>query len=182
MHAENKELLKRESVDVDDLYAKMFIPLCLYAQRFFINTDEAKEVVQVVMVKLLENPILLRNAEYPEKYIYRAVYNECIGRLNKLKVEKAYKDYRKMQLVEIEMETFEETYFYEERGRKVAREVEKLPYRDRLLLELRFVNGKKYSEIAVELNLSKRTVETYIQHIVKKLRKRVGNCGFFFLL
>lgn len=171
-----------EEYSFEELYKKMFDPLVVYARRFFQNSEEPVEVVQTVMVKLLERADLLSEVENREKYLYRMVYNECINRINSKLVQDKYKDYNRLRLLQVEVENFEDTYQQQEINLLIKKEVEKLSDQDKKLLKLRFVDDLSYAEISAEVQLSPRTVETYMQNIVKRFRTKLKRTKMFLLL
>jgi RNA polymerase sigma-70 factor (ECF subfamily) len=156
------------------IYLNYFEPLCVYAYRFFQEKDEAYEIVQDVMLKLWEKKdTLLSNIDCIEKYLYRAVHNGCINKLEKLKVQNKYTDYRRLKLLEIELEDFEESFYQWEIREKINSEVENLSPKEKKIFELRYSENMKYREIASLLNISERTVETHLQKAIKFLRKKL---------
>jgi RNA polymerase sigma-70 factor (ECF subfamily) len=159
--------------DFSKIYIKYFEPLCYYAFRFFSEKDEAYEIVQDVMLKIWEKKDTLSSIDNIEKYLYRCVYNSCINKLEKLKVQKKYVDSKRLKLLEIDLENFEDTFFQWEIREKINLEVSKLTSQERKIFEMRFLEDMKYKEIASKLSISERTVESHLQKAVKFLRKKL---------
>lgn len=156
-----------------EIYLKYFEPLCFYAYRFFPEKDEAYEIVQDVMLKLWENKNTLSEINHIDKYLYRAVYNSCINKLEKLKVQKKYTDYKRLKLLEIELEDFEETFYLWEIREKIEKELGRLTPQEKTIFDLRYFENMRYKEIAKKLNISERTVETHLQKATKILRSKL---------
>jgi RNA polymerase sigma-70 factor (ECF subfamily) len=53
---------------------------------------------------------------------------------------------------------------------QIERSIEKLPPRMASLFRLKYLEGKKYREIATEKNISENTVKTQVQRAKEKLR------------
>ncbi len=60
--------------------------------------------------------------------------------------------------------------------------IEKLPEKRKLVYILSRKKGFTNQEIAEQLNISKRTVETHLQHALKFLREKLDKNSLFFLL
>lgn len=161
--------------DFSEIYLQYFESLCLYAYRFFPEKEEAHDIVQEVMVKIWEKKESISEIGNMKGYLYRAVYNGCINKLKKLKVRDKYADQRRLRLLEIELESFEETFFQWELREKINDEVDKLSPQEKKIFMMRYKQLKRYKEIASILNISERTVETHIQNATKKLRAALIN-------
>lgn len=161
--------------DFSEIYLDYFESLCLYAYRFFPEKEEAHDIVQEVMVKIWEKKESLPSIGNMEAYLYRAVYHGCLNKLEKLKVRDKYADRKRIRLLEIELESFEETFFQWELREKINDEVSKLSPQEKKIFTMRYLQSKKYKEIASLLNISERTVETHIQNATKKLRAGLIN-------
>lgn len=159
--------------DFSKIYLNYFESLCLYAYRFFSEKDEAYEIVQDVMLKLWGKRDNLSYIDNIEKYLYRSVYNGCVNKLEKLKVKKKYADDKRLKLLEIELENFEETFYQWEIREKINCAVEKLTTQEKIIFEMRYYESMKYKEIASQLCISERTVETHLQKAIKFLRNKL---------
>lgn len=179
---ESKETLADDPKrDFAALYKCYFEPLCRYAYRFFPNKDDAYEIVQDAMLKICEKRNSLPGIDSLEKYLFRMVYNSCLNRLEHIKVEKKYSDYAQIELLEMELESFEDTYYPPEVEAQLRSEIETLSPQAKKVLGLRYSDGLKYKEIAEALGISVRTVESHLQNSIKilqeKLKKRVPDMG-----
>lgn len=161
--------------EFSEIYLQYFESLCLYAYRFFPEKEVAHDIVQEVMVKVWEKKESISEIENIKGYLFRAVYNGCINKLKKLKVRDKYADQKRLMLLEIELENFEETFFQWELREKINTEVDKLSPQEKKIFMMRFIQLKRYKEIASILNISERTVESHIQNATKKLRTALIN-------
>ncbi|SHE37730.1 RNA polymerase sigma-70 factor, ECF subfamily [Mariniphaga anaerophila] len=155
------------------IYQAYFEPLCLYAFRFFPEEGEATEIVQEVMLRIWEKRNTLPPVQSIEKYLYRSVYNGCVNRLEKLKVQNKYINYSRVRLLEIELENFDDTFYQWEIREKIDNEVKKFTPQVKKIFEMRYLDSMKYKEIANELGISERTVETHLQKATKTLREKL---------
>ncbi len=156
-----------------ELYMDFYEPLCKYAFRYFSDKDEAEDIVQTVMAKLWEQKDKLHEIKNLENYMYRAVHNTCLNKIQQLKVKDNYSDYNQRQLALIELEDFEQTFYQWEIREKLDVEIEKLTPKAKEVFGMRFLENMRYKEISEKLNISERTVESHLQNAVKVLRARL---------
>lgn len=155
------------------LYLKYYEPLCNYAFRYLTNSDEAEDIVQSLMTKVWEQKEKLNNIENIESYLFRAVYNACLNKIQQQKSQEGFRDYNQYKLKLIEMENFEQTFYQWEIKENMDNEIAKLTPRAKQIFEMRFYENMRYKKIAEQLDISERTVETHLQNALKILRKKL---------
>ena len=107
-----------------------------------------------------------------KSYLYRSVYNCCMNYINQKNIqEKHLKNIDQERIVE---ENLENEMNSVELQYKIFEVVESLPAKCKLIFKLNRMEGLKNDEIASQLNLSKRTVETQISKALKILRKKLA--------
>jgi len=139
----------------------------------FTDWTTAEDLVQDVFMRIWVNRESSPINESLQTYLFRAVRNRCINHLEHLKVKANY-EAREM----IELQIREAVYFQspeqllirQEQLEQVRREIEKLPEKCRQVFKMAYDEDKKAAEIADELRLSVRTVETQIYKALKTLR------------
>jgi len=113
-------------------------------------------------------------------YLFTLVKNKCIDFLRHRMVEQIYSEniqheYNEELNVKLfALESFDHNFSSEEDIEILLRNaIDKLPERCRLIFIKSRIEGKKYKEIAEELNLSVNTVEGQISIALKKLREEL---------
>ena len=113
-------------------------------------------------------------------YLFTLVKNKCIDFLRHQMVEQMYSENVKHEYNEelnvklFALESFDHNFSSEEDIETLLRNaIDKLPERCRLIFIKSRIEGKKYKEIAEELNLSVNTVEGQISIALKKLREEL---------
>jgi RNA polymerase sigma-70 factor (ECF subfamily) len=157
-----------------DLYFKetfdrCFEVLCLYAARLSGDAEGAEDVVQEAFVKWWE--AMKRNPGAASRaYLYRTVRNACVDRLRGPREMTV-----SVEEVAEELEGLFETEREEDgRAEGILEAVDSLPEGARRVFLAVCVEGRKYREVAGELNVSINTVKTQLARGLRLLRERVG--------
>jgi RNA polymerase sigma-70 factor, ECF subfamily len=157
--------------------------LCSLAYRLLGSRADAEEVVQEVLGRVWDGRARWSTYDVPlERYCYRAVRNEAINRLRRRRRETAW--YRRAAAESGEktaigslLHTYsaDQRVVDEEMLAAVARAVDTLPQRCRLIFELKWSRGLRYAEIAELLGIAEKTVENQLLKAIKLIRLALGN-------
>ena len=149
--------------DIDALFRLYYRPMCLYAAHY-LDDDEAEDVVQEAFKSLWEK---MRGGDCPSSpraYLAASVRNRCIDILRGRKahpVEALPTDLTEPD-PEVLSQSFDEARIWD----AIAR----LPKGRRRMFLMHRRDGMKYSEIALRLHVSERTVRNQISRALKYLR------------
>lgn len=164
----------------DSIYVNNFSRLFLFAKEYVLFDEEAENIVQDIFLMLWEKREALRVDVSLTAYLFTLVKNKCIDFLRHQMVEQMYSENVKHEYNEelnvklFALESFDHNFSSEEDIETLLRNaIEKLPERCRLIFIKSRIEGKKYKEIAEELNLSVNTVEGQISIALKKLREEL---------
>ena len=135
--------------------------------------DIAREIVQDFFVKLYEKRHNLSVETSVKSYLYRSVYNCCLNYLNQRNIQD--KHLKNIDLERVDEDNLESEISSVELQYRIHQIIEELPARCRKIFKMNRLEGIKNEEIATQLNLSKRTVETQISKALKILRKRLSD-------
>ena len=151
------------------LFEQYYQRLVVFAYKYLEDLDSARDVVQDLFVDLYESRLGLSIQTSLKSYLYSAVRNRC---LNQIKHEQVKQKHRNMGESEANVSDpgLEEMMDAVELEAKVYEIVSGLPERCRQIYLLSRVEGRPNKEIADELKLSIRTVETQITKALKSLR------------
>ncbi|HHG84344.1 MAG TPA: RNA polymerase sigma-70 factor [Bacteroidetes bacterium] len=155
--------------DFDALFRQHYSTLVLYGMKYLGGREEAREIVQEIFIHLFERRKELTIRSNPKSYLFQAVRNRCLNELEKMKTEK-----RKQEAFQREIPTeyaFSDPLEAAEFEARLFRLIEGLPPACRAVFRLSRFEGKSNSEIAAEMDLSRRTVETQISKALRTLRK-----------
>jgi RNA polymerase sigma-70 factor (ECF subfamily) len=167
----------------EDAFATLFHTyypgLCLYARKIVGDLDAAKELVQDVFVRLYEIRQELPEIHSLKSYLYRTVHNACLNQVKQVHIYSAHHQQIKYQS--------EEGYdadmlIQSELEERISQAIQGLSTQCRTIFEMNRFEGKKNKEIAQELNLSIRTVETQISKALRILRQELQDLFLLLLL
>jgi len=167
----------------EQVFRESYRPLAAYAFRFVRELPTAENIVQDVFLKLWQNRHQLVITTSLVHYLFRSVRNHCLNHLDKNKVRS---EYLRMQLNRTEDEE-DFSAFYPEIGllEKIETAILALPAKRQEIFRMAREEGLKYREIADQLNLSVKTVETQMTLALKQLRdalKEYHHLVLFFLI
>ncbi len=155
------------------IYLELYAGLHRYAFTFVQDAALAEEMVHQVFLKLLERqtPIMIHTSV--KSYLYRSVYHEC---LNHLKQQKTRQTIHLDNLHDAaHTETPAAKLQYTEFETQVHAAINDLPEQCRTVFQLSRFEELKYHEIATQLGLSVKTVETQMSRALKKLRVNLAD-------
>jgi RNA polymerase sigma-70 factor (ECF subfamily) len=155
------------------LFKSYYAPLVVYACRFVTETDIAREIVQDFFVRLYEKRLTLTIDTSIKSYLYRSVYNSCINYINQRAIQD--KHLKNIDMEKVDEDNLENEINRIEMQQKIYEVIETLPAKCRRIFKMNRLEGLKNEEIAVKLNLSKRTVETQISKALKTLRLKLAD-------
>ena len=154
----------------EKIYKDYYRPLCAFAYDYVADHDIAEETVQEMFSTVWSKAGQIEIRTNVKSYLYGAVRNSC---LNFLKHEKIK---RKHEAYELQKSELEEIDFLEldELQAEIEQALNKLPEKCRRIFEMSRYEDKKYSEIAEELDISIKTVETQMSCALKVMRESLG--------
>jgi RNA polymerase sigma-70 factor (ECF subfamily) len=160
------EKLFRESFD------KFFDGLHRYAFTLLKDNDKASDAIQSIFTKWWEMQTHLENPDVSKAYLYTAVYRHCLNVIRHEKVKAVHSESYAQELTETS-NSYSDVNSYEELDSQIESAIEGLPPQCRLIFRKSRLEGKRYAEIAKEMDLSVKTIEAQIGKALKILRERL---------
>jgi len=153
----------------EELFKAYFTPLMAFSRRILGDEDDAREVVHQVFINLWEKRREIDLSTSLKSYLFTSVNNRS---LNVIRDRKKFSSGEVPELAgEWDVSTQIEAMELEE---KIRAAIESLPERCREIFELNRFDGLKYSEIALQLDISVKTVENQMTKALKILRDQLG--------
>jgi RNA polymerase sigma-70 factor (ECF subfamily) len=141
----------------------------VFADQIIKDTSISEDIVQSVFMKLWENRETIDIRSF-RSYFIQCVKNRCVDHLRSQQV-KAKFDNRVPESDHFMMD--EDLWTKTELSELIEQSVESLPPRCREIFRMSRYENLKIAEIADQLNISKRTVETQISKALKILRVKL---------
>lgn len=176
--------LKFDDKAFELFFKKYFMQLCAYCQyKFGFDLDLSKEVVHTGFIKLWETRQNISLGLSVKSYLYKIVTNNC---LDILKHEKVKLKYEKLIIENTSLNAYSRDFQnadIKEMAAAIDKAVAELPKQMRRIFELSRYEGLKYNDIANQLNISVKTVETQMSRALARLRQKLSHylISFFIL-
>lgn len=165
-------LISNNEAVFEQLFKKHFRELHAYAFSLLKDWDVAEEIVQALFLKLWEKNEWPNIQNSIKSYLYKSVYHDSLNYIRRQKVQQRYqtttaysmKDHTddaagKLKLGELEQHLY--------------KALNKLPEKCRAIFHLSRFEELKYQEIANQLDISIKTVETHMGKALRILRKEM---------
>jgi RNA polymerase sigma-70 factor (ECF subfamily) len=165
----------------DELYRKYNKKLYKFGYSILKSTEEAENLIQDVFLNLWENRYKVEKNSSVKSYVFTITYNSAISIIRKKARESQFIEYLKT-LQDINVEPADVELEYNELTSKLDEIIKELPKRQKEVYLLHKVEGLKYNEIAERLNISVNTIENYMSHALKTIRKKLGNYSLIAIL
>ena len=167
---DNSDILK-------SMFMEFFPILVAYCVKYVKDEEVARDMVQDIFLKVLENSSKIDFSRPLHSYFLKLAHHHCIDYLKRLKVEKKYLQHAAMQLSEIDLQY---DHLFEQLAadalqERIDRVVEQLAPQCRDIFCKSCYEGMSSQDIARELNISVRTVETQIYRALKVLKKALSD-------
>lgn len=154
-------------------------PTCSYLVNFTKDNHAAEDMAQLVFVDFWNKRESISIHSSIKSYLYKMAYNQFLTSLRKKKREATVLDqlkYEALQTIAVPTETE-----LEQKSQRLWRVIEQLPERCQEVLRLK-MEGLKYKDIAENLGLSVKTVESQMRVAFIKIREDYKDDLLLFLL
>ncbi len=151
------------------LFERFYRKLVIFAMKYIGDREVARDLVQDLFLGIYESRQSISIQTSLRSYLYSAMKNRCLNHIK----HRAVREKHASMIIHSgkgEDEELEELIETTELEARIFKIVSKLPHRCRHIFILSRVDGKRNREIADDLNLSIRTVETQISKALKSLR------------
>ncbi len=160
-----------EQETFDFFFRQYYTSLCFFANSILHDEEAAKDVVQDCYVKLWNRRIIKERDSSVKSFLYMIVRNKCLDLLRKKKVMIKAESQLKNNS-NSDSEYFDEVAFAE-MIREIFEHIEQLPSTMQKVFKLYYIEGKKYKQIANELNSSTEAVRKQKTRALKIIRQKL---------
>lgn len=152
------------------LFQKYHHALYYHALDFVKCPQQAEDVVQEVFVKVWEKRKQIKPELSFKAYLFCITKNHIINQLQKVSREIKVKQYISHRTVAYHNQA-EEQVIYADYEAIAKKALDELPSKRKKVFTLHRMEGKKYDEIAVLLNISKNTVRDHVVKAEKSIKE-----------
>lgn len=159
--------LKDDESAFRTLFFQFFSPLCVFAHRYIERRETCEDIVQETFFKIWKNRKGIEINTSTRNFLLTSVRNSCIDYLRKQETEQ---NWQQREIAKSSAYTNDDLYLVVELEQMLNAALAKLPDKVRVVFEQNRFDGKTYSEIALEHQISVKTVEAYMTKALKHLR------------
>ncbi|TAJ11747.1 RNA polymerase sigma-70 factor [Marinilabiliaceae bacterium JC017] len=165
--------LKRSLLSFDEIF-NLYYPLSvLFAEKLLGNRMDAEEIVQELFIKFWEKQNFKDVSGSIKSFLFKSIFNACIDFQRKASTKRNHNT----QPVEDKSasEDFKDLVLEQEIENAINAAINELPEKRREIFLLSREKGMSYAEIARELSLSAKTVETQMSRSLKQLKEKLSD-------
>ncbi len=166
-------LIKGEEAAFEKIYKSYFALLRNYSASIVGDSDAAYEIIQNIFVALWENRKNLDREKSLRNYLLRSAHNNSLRYLKTQSLHLQHQENLKKEKSEEEQENVIRHEEYPDPEQQLSALLNELPERSRQVVLMSHIENKKSADIARELGISVRTVETILYQAMKKLRGKI---------
>ncbi len=161
--------IKNRNLKVYEALFKDYYPqLVRFAEGYIFDKQVCEDVVQTLFIYFWENAETIELDISVKTYFFQSVKNRCLNHLRDLHIHDRHNLlYMGALLNQKEVDDLEDPEIIAEIGKAIS----KLPKEMAEVFKLKYLEGKKLSEIAQMKQISENTVKTQLQRAKDKLRK-----------
>ncbi len=157
----------------DALFKEQYQPLCRFAYSLLDSVELAEEVVADVFIKIWKNKENLQIQTSLKAYLMASVRNRSIDYLRKQLRHQTESDEGVKDLA-TNYSSPEEQAISAELEQIIESAIDQLPPQGRIIFRMSRDQGLRYQEIADQMQISIKTVETHMVRSLKTLRENLG--------
>jgi RNA polymerase sigma-70 factor (ECF subfamily) len=167
MPVNSQEIILKKKFE--GLFREHFTGLCYFARKYTGDLDSAREIVHAVFIRIWESRSEFDWDKPVKSYLFTSVYNRSMNFIRDNRKFLNHEDAYRQNLV-IDESAYSDHLEVAELEEKIRKSLLKLPEKCREIFELSRFEGKKYTEIATQLNISVKTVETQMSKALQILK------------
>ena len=152
-----------------DLFNRFYDRLVAYISTYTHDNVQSEDIVQHAFIRFWEDRAKLDETKSPKAYLYAIAYNRYIDTVKKAKKqEKLLGQIWERALVD---RIQEDSDVLEERIQKMKQVIDSLPPKCKEIIMLNKIQGVKYKDIAEQMGISVKTVESQMRIAFAKIRE-----------
>lgn len=164
---------------LEQLFLEFYPALCVFAKQYIDNEETCRDIVQDTFFKIWQKRKQISIERSFRSFLVTSVRNSCIDHIRKKQRSSIYEDTQRESILSVSPE---DVYILNELQQVITTAIQQLPGNIRQAFELSRFQDKTYIEIAGEMNVSLKTVESYISRALKILRHELKDYLPFVLL
>lgn len=172
----NKEGNKLNIEEFKEIFLEYYPDLCLYASKFTGDVNTSKDIAQDVLTQFWAESEKLQNRNLIKHYLYKAVKNRTLNYIKREKRKTGLDEVLNAVNGDFDLEDDSDTISHLSLNQlqiDLEDAVNELPEQRQIIFRMSRFQQMKHKEIASELNISPKTVETQIYRSLIFLQKKL---------
>ena len=162
------------------LFKLYYVRLTFFANRFLNDINAAEEIAGEVFTILWEKKEQLTFSASVSSYLYKMTQNRCLNYLKHQKIENLYFNYlQRNNLLDPCSTEAEDSLDDKELAMQIQAAIDSLPEKCRRVFMMSRFEEMKYKDIALELDISLKTVERHVGIALERLRQMLKHVSYF---
>lgn len=170
-----------DKIAFDKLFHLFYENLVQQAYNTTQQQADAEDIVQSVFIHLWTKRTQITIEQSVEAYLHRMVQYRCIDYFRKVKSDASNQEKHTQQSLHLTMGSPEEELLNAENLEAIYNKIEALPPKCKVVFKMSRFEEMNYSEIAQELDITKKTVEYHISTALRILRKGIFSMPLLFI-
>jgi len=175
------KLKKEDKSALDELFGYYYTRLYHFSKSILKIENDIDDILQEVFVKIWLNRHKIGNPETFNAYIFTITKNEVLHLIRNNLRDQSFRDNLFIHSVAEEYQMQSQLEFDEIKA-GIERIVANLPEKRQQVFVLSRTEGLSNKEIALQLNISEKTVEDHITHAIKQIKNAMKEMGIISLL
>lgn len=171
-------MVKMDQMDAfEEMYNRHWKKLYIFAYKRIKSKEIAEEIVQDFLTNLWAGRKTIVVKSSFEGYIYTSIRNLVLNCIAKETRRNAYSQFIRLFKTDVDNST-EETVYIKDFYFNLQKELSYLPTKCRSVFEMSRQDNKSNKEIASELGISEKTVESHLTKAIRRLRVNLNSFLF----
>jgi RNA polymerase sigma-70 factor (ECF subfamily) len=162
-----------DEIAFDELYQRYHVPIFNYVLRMMQEPKEAEEILQEIFLAVWKGARQYREQAQVKTWLYRIAHYQAISWLRKHHPVTPLDE-----MLETSLDGREEVVFDTWQSEDIKKAIDLLSYKHRSVLELAFVQGMSYVEIAQVVGCPVGTVKSRMSYAIKALNGKLKGIDF----
>lgn len=167
-----KKLKTGDEIAYKILYEKYYEWLCNYVFRLCENKKLSEDIVQDMLMKFYQRREHINITSSLKNYLFTSCHNQFLQHLRKKKISFDDLDAMKWEVIASSVNPQEPPQ--KNRLKQLHQLIDELPPRCREIFIKSKLENTKYKDIAIDMDISVKTVENQMSKALKHLRKRAN--------
>lgn len=159
-----------------EIFLEFYPGLCLYASKFVGDINISKDIAQDVLTQFWAENEKLRDKNLTKPYLYKSVKNQSLNYIKREKRKSGLDEILNTNKTEFDLADKSDTISLislKQLQTDLEDAVKDLPEQRQIIFRMSRFEQMKHKEIAAELKISPKTVETQIYRSLIFLQKRL---------